>query len=197
MLKVGVTGGIGTGKSVASNRMAQLGAFVFDADAEAKEILRTNQNVQTDLIEEFGTDILNPDGTINEKKLAVTAFANEENQAVLNAIIHPYVFEAIDKKFDELEKQSKTSVFIVDAALIYESGLDQRIDYVIVVTAHYGVRMQRAIQRGRLDRREIQKRMDLQLPEESKIGMSDYVIDNNGTEEDLIKQVDDIYKALI
>lgn len=197
MLKVGVTGGIGTGKSVASNRMAQLGAFVFDADTEAKEILRTNKNVQTDLIEEFGTDILNPDGTINEKKLAVTAFANEENQAVLNAIIHPYVFEAIDKKFDELEKQSKTSVFIVDAALIYESGLDQRIDYVIVVTAHYGVRMQRAIQRGRLDRREIQKRMDLQLPEESKIGMSDYVIDNNGTEEDLIKQVDDIYKALI
>lgn len=197
MLKVGVTGGIGTGKSVASNRMAQLGAFVFDADTEAKKILRTNKNVQTDLIEEFGTDILNPDGTINEKKLAVTAFANEENQAVLNAIIHPYVFEAIDKKFDELEKQSKTSVFIVDAALIYESGLDQRIDYVIVVTAHYGVRMQRAIQRGRLDRREIQKRMDLQLPEESKIGMSDYVIDNNGTEEDLIKQVDDIYKALI
>ncbi len=197
MLKVGVTGGIGTGKSVASNRMAQLGAFVFDADTEAKEILRTNKNVQTDLIEEFGTDILNPDGTINEKKLAVTAFANEENQAVLNAIIHPYVFEAIDKKFDELEKQSKTSVFIVDAALIYESGLDQRIDYVIVVTAHYGVRMQRTIQRGRLDRREIQKRMDLQLPEESKIGMSDYVIDNNGTEEDLIKQVDDIYKALI
>ena len=112
---------------------------------------------------------------------------------------HPHQtgVEAIDKKFDELEKQSKTSVFIVDAALIYESGLDQRIDYVIVVTAHYGVRMQRAIQRGRLDRREIQKRMDLQLPEESKIGMSDYVIDNNGTEEDLIKQVDDIYKALI
>lgn len=161
MLKVGVTGGIGTGKSMASRRMAQLGAYVFDADAEAKGILRADKNVQKDLIEEFGTDILNPDGTINEKKLAVTGFANEENQAVLNAIIHPYVFEAIDKKFDELERQNKAPVFIVDAALIYESGLDQHLDYVIVVTAHFALRMQRAIQRGRLDRREIQKRMDL------------------------------------
>ena len=127
----------------------------------------------------------------------MTGFANEENQAVLNAIIHPYVFDAIDKKFDEVEKHNKTSIFIVDAALVYESGLDQHLDYIIVVTAQYGLRIHRASLKGKLNRAQIQKRMDLQLPEESKIRMADYVIDNNGTEEDLIRQVDKIYEALI
>ncbi|MFQ6674700.1 MAG: dephospho-CoA kinase [Fidelibacterota bacterium] len=197
MLRVGMTGGIGSGKSLASRRMAQLGAYVFDADYEAKKILRENKDVQEDLIQEFGTDILNPDRTVNERKLAVKGFANEENQAILNAIIHPYVFHEIDKQYEKTKEEKRAPVFLVDAALIYESGLDQHLDYVIVVTAQYGLRLQRALQEGKLSREEIQKRIDLQLPEESKLQMADFVIDNNGTEENLVQQVDEIYGQLV
>ncbi|MFQ6615368.1 MAG: dephospho-CoA kinase [Fidelibacterota bacterium] len=197
MLKVGITGGIGSGKSLASQRMKELGALVFDADYEAKKILKENEKVQKDLIQEFGSDILNPDRSISERKLALTGFSNEENQAILNAIIHPYVFDEIDHQYETAREKGDTPIFLVDAALIYESGLDQHLDYVIVVTAQYGLRMQRALQKGKLSREEIQKRMDLQLPEESKVGMADFVVDNNGSEEDLVRQVDDIFKKLV
>ncbi|MDP7026102.1 MAG: dephospho-CoA kinase [Candidatus Marinimicrobia bacterium] len=196
MLKVGVTGGIGSGKSAASIRMEELGAYRFDADKEAKEILSRNEQVQKDLIEEFSTDILNPDGTVNSQKLARVAFANDENQAVLNAIIHPHVFESIDRQYGNVLEKGVASLFVVDAALIYESGLDQHLDYVIVVTVQFGQRMQRALQRGKLTRDQIQKRVDLQLPEEAKSKMADFIIDNNGSEKDLIKQVDDIYSRI-
>lgn len=197
MLKVGVTGGIGSGKSFVSNRLRELGAYIFNADAEAKQILDENHRVQEQLAEEFGTDILNPDGTINKKRLAIRGFANEDAQAVLNAIIHPFVFKKIDTQFDKISQDKKYSIFIVDAALIYESGLDQHLDYVIVVTAQLGIRIKRAMERSSLSRDEIQKRIDLQLREETKVEMADFVIENDGTKEHLIEQTDKIYKQLI
>lgn len=177
--------------------MEELGAYLFDADSEAKIILQENEKVQQELIQEFSTEIIDPDGTINEKKLALKGFANEENQAVLNAITHPYVFDKIDERYETILKEKKFPIFVVNAALIYESGLDQHLDYTIMVTTHYGLRLNRVLKRGKLTRREIQKRMDLQLPEESKIKMADFVIDNNGTKEQLKDQVDSIYKQLI
>ncbi|MFQ5772160.1 MAG: dephospho-CoA kinase [bacterium] len=197
MLKVGVTGGIGSGKSSVSNRMKELGAYVFDADAEAKHILDKYDHVQEQLIEEFGTDIVNSNGSIHKKRLALRGFANEDAQSVLNAIIHPFVFNEIDTQFEKINQKNVHTLFIVDAALIYESGLDQHLDYVIVVTAQLGIRIKRAMERSSLTRDEIQKRIDLQLPEETKVGMADFVIENNGTEEKLIEQVNDIYKQLI
>ena len=91
----------------------------------------------------------------------------------------------------------KYSMFVVDAALIYESGLDQHLDYVIIVTAQYRHRLQHALERGNLSREEVIRRMELQLPEESKVSMADSVINNNGTLQDLKRQVDEIYKELI
>jgi len=139
---------------------------------------------------------MDPDNAINPKKLAKIAFSNEENQSVLNAIIHPYVFDAIDKRYDQVKKKDAATLFVVDAALIYESGLDQHLDYVIVVSVQYGSRMNRALQRGTLTREDIQQRIDLQLPEESKVQMADFVIDNNGDQEHLSKQVDEIYQEI-
>ncbi|MBC8175246.1 MAG: dephospho-CoA kinase [Candidatus Marinimicrobia bacterium] len=196
MLKVGVTGGIGSGKSAVSKRLAELGAYVFDADWEAKKILDENETVQEQLIQEFGTDIQNPDGTINRKKLARKGFSNEENQAILNAIIHPFVFDAIDEVYEKLKKTKKHPIFVVDAALIYESGLDQHLDYVITVIAQYGLRLKRAMSRSNLTREEVVKRMDLQLPDNTKVQMADFIIDNNESEEKLYKQVDEVFHQL-
>ena len=128
MLKVGITGGLGSGKSIASKYVKEMGCYVFDADAEGKTLLDTNPDVQNELIAEFGSDILNVDDTINRQKLARTAFQDEDHLMRLNAVVHPYIFNEIDKQYEKLLDKSQHEVFVVDGALIFESGLDSHLD---------------------------------------------------------------------
>ena len=197
MLRVALTGGIGTGKSTASKILNELGAFIFDADKEAKNILKNNETTQSELIAEFGTDIMSGDEKIDNNKLARIAFQDQDHQLKLNSIIHPYVFQQIDKNFDNALEKGTHDIFVVDAALIYESGADTHMDYVIVITALLKVRMERALQRERLTRDEILKRIDLQWPEDEKIALADFVIHNDGTEEELRGSITDIYNQLV
>ncbi|MFL3045427.1 MAG: dephospho-CoA kinase [Candidatus Neomarinimicrobiota bacterium] len=197
MLRVALTGGIGTGKSTASKILNDLGAFIFDADKEAKNILKNNETVQSELIAEFGTDIMSGDEKIDNNKLARIAFQDQDHQLRLNSIIHPYVFQEIDKNFDDVLEKGTYDIFVVDAALIYESGADTHMDYVIVITALLQIRMERALKRESLTRDEILKRMDLQWSEEEKISLSDFVIHNDGTEKELLASVTDIYTKLV
>ncbi|RMF10215.1 MAG: dephospho-CoA kinase [Candidatus Neomarinimicrobiota bacterium] len=196
MLKVGLTGGIGCGKSTASAILSELGAYIFDADKEAKHILDTNERVQSELIAEFGTDILGPDETIDRKKLARVSFQDEDHQLRLNAIVHPYIFEEIDRRFAQISSQGKYPLFVVDGALIFESGLDQHLDYIIVISSTMKHRIERALSRGTLTREEIIKRMELQWTDEDKIHSADFVIHNNSTEESLREQVEEVYRRL-
>lgn len=197
MLRVALTGGIGTGKSTASKILNELGAFIFDADKEAKNILKNNETIQSELIAEFGTDIMSGDEKIDNNKLARIAFQDQDHQLRLNSIIHPYVFQEIDKNFDDVLEKCTYDIFVVDAALIYESGADTHMDYVIVITALLKVRMERALQRETLTRDEILKRMDLQWPEEEKIALADFVIHNDSTEEEFRDSITDIYNQLV
>jgi len=197
MLRVALTGGIGTGKSTASKILNELGAFIFDADKEAKNILKNNETIQSELIAEFGTDIMSGDEKIDNNKLARIAFQDQDHQLRLNSIIHPYVFQEIDKNFDDVLEKSAYDIFVVDAALIYESGADTHMDYIIVITAFLKVRMERALQRETLTRDEILKRMDLQWPEEEKIALADFVIHNDSTEEEFRNSITDIYNQLV
>jgi len=197
MLRVALTGGIGTGKSTASKILNELGAFIFDADKEAKNILKNNETIQSEMIAEFGTDIMSGDENIDNNKLARIAFQDQDHQLRLNSIIHPYVFQEIDKNFDDVLEKSAYDIFVVDAALIYESGADTHMDYVIVITALLKVRMERALQRETLTRDEILKRMDLQWPEEEKIALADFVIHNDSTEEEFRNSITDIYNQLV
>ena len=197
MLRVALTGGIGSGKSTASKILNELGAFIFDADKKAKNILKNNETVQSELIAEFGTDIMSGDENIDNNKLARIAFQDQDHQLRLNSIIHPYVFQEIDKNFDDVLEKSAHDIFVVDAALIYESGADTHMDYVIVITALLKVRMERALQRETLTRDEILKRMDLQWPEEEKIALADFVIHNDSTEEEFRDAITDIYNQLV
>ena len=108
MLKVGLTGGMGTGKSTASDIFRKLGAFIFDADKEAKLLLDTSKSIQNELITEFGTDILTGENKIDRGKLARISFQDEEHQFILNSIIHPHIFEKIDESFEKVFLQQKS-----------------------------------------------------------------------------------------
>ena len=197
MLRIGLTGGIGTGKSAASKILEKLGAYIFDADKEAKRILLSNETIKSELISEFGSDIMTGDGNVDNNKLARVAFQDQDHQLKLNTIVHPYVFKEIDKNFDRELDSGKHDIFVVDAALIYESGADTHMDYVIVITALIKTRMERALARETLSREEILKRMDLQWSEEEKVALADFVIHNDGPEKELIKNITDIYKELV
>ncbi|MFL2983310.1 MAG: dephospho-CoA kinase [Candidatus Neomarinimicrobiota bacterium] len=197
MLKIGLTGGIGSGKSSVSKLFEEYGAFIFDADSIAKEILLKNETTQNEIIAEFGTDILNKDGKIDKAKLSRIAFQDENHQLRLNAIIHPYVFSEIDFSFDKILSKGEYEIFCVDAALIYESGADIHMDYVVVVTSHLRLRTERVMDRGDLTRDEFLKRLDLQWPDEDKVHMADFVIHNNGTTDDLVNESKKIYSLLV
>ena len=197
MLKVGLTGGIGSGKSTASNFFNELGAFVLDTDTEAKIMLSANDVVQHELISEFGTDIINAEGKIDKEKLARVAFQDVDHQRRLNSVVHPYIYDLIDNSYDKVLSDGKHNVFIIDAAMIYESGYDIHLDYVIVITAQLKNRMERALDQNTLTREEILKRMEFQWTEEEKVNMADFVIHNDGTEKELNANIKSLMKKLI
>jgi len=194
---MGLTGGLGSGKSTASKFFKSLGAFILDADNSAKNLIETNKEVKEELIKEFGTDIMNANSSIDKKKLARVAFQDEDHQQRLNYVVHPHIHNAIDKSYKEILDQNNHKLFIVDAALIYESGYDAHLDYVIVVTAQLKNRMERALNRNTLTREEILKRIDFQWPEEDKISLADFVIHNDGTESDLNNQIIELFEKLV
>ena len=197
MLRVGLTGGIGTGKSTASQHFSSLGAYVINADEEAKNLISTNETVQNELIAEFGTDIIDGTGSVNKKKLARIAFQDQDHQQRLNSVVHPYIYNLIDKEFNQVLNVGKHDIFIVDGALIFESGYDVHLDYVIVVTAQLKNRMERALGRETLSREEILKRIEFQWPEKEKVNLADFVIHNDGTEKELHKNIEGLVKKLI
>ena len=197
MLRVGLTGGIGSGKSTASNFFEAFGSFVINADEEAKKLIASNETVQHELIAEFGTDIIDVSGQINKAKLAKIAFQDEDHQQTLNSVIHPYIYDSIDNQFNRVLKNGKFDIFIVDGALIFESGYDVHMDYIIVVTALLKNRIERALGRKTLSRDEILKRINLQWSEEEKVNLADFVIHNDGSEEDLKNNVKSLIEKLI
>jgi dephospho-CoA kinase len=197
MLKIGLTGGIGSGKSSVSNILKSWNAHIFDADLVAKKILNHNESAQNEVITEFGTDVIGSKGIIDKKKLSRIVFHDEDHQIKLNAIIHPYVFSEIDEEFETILKKDKNELFVVDAALIYESGSDTHMDYVVVVTSHLGLKIERVLAKGELTREEFLKRADLQWPDEEKIQLADFVIQNNGSHEDLLRETKKTYNLLI
>lgn len=196
MLIVGVTGGIGSGKSTAARILGELGAYVFDADQVAKELIETNRELQLELIDEFMDDIIDSTGEIVKSKLARIGFSNLANQEMLNEIIHPFVIQANEDKIEKLRQQNGAELYVVDAPLLFEANMDQRCDYTILVYTRLNLRLQRALKRGTLTRDEILRRMDLQMPEEEKMELANYVIDNNSDEAHLRQEVIRIYREI-
>ena len=196
MLKIGLTGGIGTGKSEVSKFFNSWGAFIFDADKEAKNIINNNKQAQQEIIKEFGSDVSNANNIIDKQKLARIAFQDEFHQLRLNSIIHPFVFKKIDESFDKIKLDNNYKSFVVDAALIYESGADTHMDYVIVVTSLLRFRTERVMSKGNINRDDFMKRVALQWSDEDREHMADFIIQNNSDLKNLKKESKKVFDSI-
>jgi len=197
MLVLGVTGGIGSGKSTVSDILREKGAYIFDADTVAKELIDRDENLQRELVDEFMDDIIDEEGHIIKSKLAEIGFSSEANQEMLNEIVHPYVVRENQRRIAEIESEGQTELYVIDAPLLIEASMHLNCDYTILVYAKMRVRLNRALGRGTLSREEILRRIDLQMPDEDKVELADYVVENNGTVEDLRRQVESIYQEVL
>ena len=191
---IGLTGGIATGKSQSSKIFKELGCYIIDADKLSRTLTTKDSKCLKEIVETFGTDILNYNGTLNRKKLGQIVFNDKQAKMDLERIIHPHII----KKTNEIiaKKYNKTNI-IVDAPLLFEVGLDRVCDKVIVIYARYHIQITRFMKRDNLSKEDAIKRIALQMPIEDKMRLADITIDNSGTLIDLKKNIKFIYRMLI
>jgi dephospho-CoA kinase len=202
MLKVGLTGGIATGKSLVGKMFAELGVHTIDADVIAHDLMCPGEKIYDEIVRRFGEDILNPDKTVNRNRLAELAFDQKRPRIYeLNSIIHPSVIERYEHWMEDIRRREPNVIVMLEAALLLEAGLRRRFDRVVVVSCKPQQRIERWENRLHVDsetaRREVTRRMMAQAPDEAKIQAADYVVDNTGTVEDTRKQIEKIHEALL
>ena len=213
MLKVGLTGGIAAGKSVVGEMFVALGARLVLAVRIAHSLMQPGEAVYNEVVRHFGREILNRDGSVNRAKLAEAAFgpaslakgkresrAQQSRIEELNRIVHPVVIRSQDAWMQEMGRQDPRAIAIVEAALILEAGAGGHFDRLVVVTCSEEQRTVRFAARQKIDleaaRKEVERRMAAQLPDEEKIKAADYVIDNSGMLERTREQVWVAWKEL-
>ncbi|MCH8903710.1 MAG: dephospho-CoA kinase [Bacteroidetes bacterium] len=193
MLKVGITGGIGSGKTVVAEIFDLLGAPVYNADSRAKELMATNDAVISSIKAELGKEYYDAQNRLIKVKLAELVFNDEKALKKLNGIVHPAVFEDFDKWVLD---HSQSDYVLKEAALIFESGSYKGLDAVIEVYAPEELRIRRVVERDGLTEEEIRARMKSQMPEDEKKEKSDYVVYNDENQS-VIKQVLDLHLSFM
>ena len=187
MVLVGITGGIGSGKSTVAQLFRERGWTVFASDATAKDIMASDLEVRRELAAAFGEQVLTPNG-VNAPLLSSLVFGPDpeigKRLATLNGIVHPRVLD-VHMKAIQQEEERGTRFVAIESALIYEIDLEEGFDYVVVVDAPHDACVERVIQRSKLTREDVERRMAEQIPMEEKRGLADFVIDNSGSLDDL------------
>ena len=191
MIKIGITGGLGSGKSVVSLLFTAIGVPVYVADNEGKKLSDTSPVIRKKLKELFGDDIYTDIG-LNRKRLASLVFTDEALLEKVNSIIHPVV----RKDFNEWANRQDSGYCAIESAILYESGFDNDVDVVIMVYAPVELRLARAMKRDNATEAEIMKRMNRQIPDALKRKQADFVIVNDDVQA-VIPQIDSIMKQLV
>jgi dephospho-CoA kinase len=195
ILKVGLTGGIASGKSTIVRMLAGLGCITVDADAIVARLYRPGETGHEAVVRTYGSGVLLADGRIDRKKLADIAFSTPEEARKLNALIHPLVIAEQARLFREAEERGEDAIYIVEATLLLESGGKQRFDRIVVVDVAPDVQMARAIGRG-VTAEEATRRIANQMPREERLRLADYVIDNNGDQGAALAEAARVYELL-
>lgn len=195
-LKVGLTGGAGSGKSLICKRLEELGVVVVSADILAREAVEPGSEGLRKVTSHFGTEVLDPAGALDRKKLRDIILRNPEERKQLEAIIHPAVGRRTEQLLNEAAEQG-ARIAVVEVPLLFEAGMEHDFDVVVTITADFDVRVSRLVARDRVTAESARALIDSQLPEEEKIRRSQFVLVNNGSVEQARQSAEDLYGKLM
>lgn len=196
MLRVGLTGGLATGKSYAGEVLRSLGCHLLKADELGHEVLLPGGEAYLPVIEAFGRGILNEDGTIVRRKLAAEVFDRPDRLALLNSLVHPPVVAREEAWIRQVAQAEPDAIAVVEAAILIETGSYKRFSRLIVTVCRPEQQVERAMKRDGISRDEVEARLRRQMPLEDKIKLADYVIDTSGDKKETARQVQEVYLAL-
>lgn len=191
MIVVGLTGGVGSGKSTVAGLFREMGAKVIDADSIAREVVEIGEPTLTAIRESFGDEVFEADGALDRRAMAARVFGDDEARARLNAIVHPAVAQRTAELLQEA-RESGESWVVYDVPLLYENGLEEMFDTIVVVTADEELRRARLRDREGWTEEDIQARMEAQMDLGEKVRRANHVIDNGGTLHETRRQVEDV-----
>ena len=190
MIIIGLTGGIGTGKSTVSNYLKEHNCLILDADAISRQMTEKGQPALIDIAKAFGEELL-VDGVLDRQALGNIVFNDKEKLDILQSIITNKVVEYINTRIEELKAERYNGIVVIDAPLLFECGMEGIADENWLVSASLDVRLQRVSQRDGLSEEQILSRINNQMPQEEKEKLSQVILDNSGSLEDLYKQINE------
>lgn len=196
MLRVGLTGGLATGKSFVAGEFERLGCFLIYADRLGHEVMRPGGPAYQPIVDLFGPDILQEDSAIHRQRLGAIVFADPEKLAQLNAIVHPAVFAREDALAAEAAARDADAIVMIEAAILIETGRYRDFDRLVLTSCPEETQIARAMKRDQLPREEVVKRIRRQLPLSEKLQHAHYVIDTGGSKEQTTLQVRTVYANL-
>ncbi|MEA1936046.1 MAG: dephospho-CoA kinase [Thermodesulfobacteriota bacterium] len=197
MLNIGLTGGIASGKSTVAKLFQEKGAYLIDFDVLVRSVEEPGAPAWKRIVENFGTEILSEDGTIDREKLGAIVFRDKEKLEKLNGIVHPFVFEEWERQIADIKKKNPNAIVISDIPLLIEVGKVDEVDMVVLVYISQEEQIRRLMERDGCSREDALVRIDSQMSIDEKLWYSDFVVDNGGLLEDIVEQVDDIWERLL
>jgi dephospho-CoA kinase len=195
-LLVGLTGGMGSGKTLAASFFKDLGAYVLDADLICRKLVEPEQPAWREISDTFGKEIFTASGCLDRKKLADIVFNDPEKKSMLEGILHPKVFEFEVQEYEAIRKKHPNAVVLVDAALLIESGNYKKMDKIIIINLDEKSQINRILGRSDISQEEVIARIKNQMPNEEKVRYADFVLENSSDKDSLRSKVRDIYANL-
>ncbi len=196
MLRVGLTGGLASGKSFVGGQLQQLGCYLIKADDLGHEVLMPGAEAYDAVLAEFGPDILDADGAIDRRRLASVVFSAPERLARLNAIVHPAVRARAEQMHAAIASNETAAIIVTEAAILIETGSYRNYERLIIAVCRDEQQVERAMHRDGITREEAMARLRQQLPLAEKVKLADYVVDTSGDKASTIKRVREVYESL-
>ena len=196
MISVGLTGGIGCGKSTVAGMFASLGAVMVNSDDIGRTLMQPGVVVYDRIVSGFGSEVVDSNGQLDRAKLADIVFHNLEKLKHLNAIVHAPVLREIDRQVQLTRWKDPNAVILVESAVLFEAGQNRRFDKIVVVWCRPDQQVERYVAKSRISVEDIQRRMAAQMPGEEKKRLADYVIDTSGSIEDSERQSKETFSQL-